>query len=116
MRRIEVVNLDRWVSGFLRKNGYTYTIDYGERTRPLWEKALTLAPDDLGYDDVFYREEWERIIQPQAIFSFNDYLKAPRVGRGIRLSRQNRKAIWPIFEEYRVLLNENNLRGRRSVE
>ena len=110
MRRIEVVNLDRWVSGFLRKNGYTYTIDYGERTQPLWEKALTLAPDDLGYDDGFYREEWERIIQPQAIFSFNDYLKAPRVGRGIRLSRQNRKAIWPVFEEYRVLLNENNLR------
>ncbi|MEI6259923.1 MAG: UvrD-helicase domain-containing protein [Deltaproteobacteria bacterium] len=110
MRRIEVVNLDRWVSGFLRRSGYTYNIDYGERTWPLWEKALTLAPDDLGYDDGFYREEWERIIQPQAIFSFNDYLKAPRVGRGIRLSRQNRKAIWPLFEEYRVLLNENNLR------
>jgi hypothetical protein len=40
MRRIDVINLDRWVSGFLRKNGYTYTIDYGERTRQLWEKAL----------------------------------------------------------------------------
>jgi hypothetical protein len=110
MRRIDVINLDRWVSGFLRKNGYTYTIDYGERTRPLWEKALTLAPDELNYEDGFYREEWERIIQPQAIFSFDDYLKAPRVGRGIRLSRQNRKAVWPVFEEYRVLLNENNLR------
>ena len=110
MRRIEVVNLDRWVSGFLRKNGYTYAIDYGERIRPLWEKALTLAPHELGYEDGFYREEWERVVQPQAIFSFDGYLKAPRVGRGVRLSRQNRKAIWPVFEEYRVLLNENNLR------
>jgi superfamily I DNA/RNA helicase len=61
-------------------------------------------------DDSFYREEWERIIQPQAITTFAEYLKAPRVGRGVRLTRPNRKAIWPVFEEYRVLLNENNLR------
>ncbi len=110
MRRIEVVNLDRWVSGFLRKNEYTYDIDYGKRTKPLWEKALTLAPSELGLNDSFYREEWDRVIQPQAISSFADYLTASRVGRGVRLSRQNRKYIWPVFEEYRVLLNENNLR------
>jgi hypothetical protein len=105
MRRIEVVNLDRWVSGFLRKNEYTYDIDYGKRTKP-----LTLAPSELGLNDSFYREEWDRVIQPQAISSFADYLTASRVGRGVRLSRQNRKFIWPVFEEYRVLLNENNLR------
>jgi len=110
MRRIEVVNLDRWVSNFLRKNGYTYDIDYGRRTKPIWEKALTLAPSELGFDDSFYREEWDRVIQPLAISSFSDYLKATRVGRGIRLTRQNRKSIWPVFEEYRLLLNENNIR------
>jgi superfamily I DNA/RNA helicase len=110
MRRIEVVNLDRWVSGFLRKNGYTYDIDYGKRTKPLWEKALTLAPSDLGLDDSFYREEWDRVIQPLAVSSFADYLKATRVGRGKRLTRQNRKSIWPVFEEYRLLLNENSIR------
>jgi superfamily I DNA/RNA helicase len=110
MRRIEVVNLDRWVSGFLKRNGYTFDIDYGERTGPLWEKALTLAPAELGLDNRFYREEWERVIQPQGITSFSEYLNASRVGRGIRLSRQQRKAIWPVFEEYRVLLNENSLR------
>lgn len=110
MRRIEVLNLDRWVSAFLRKNEYTYDIDYGQRTSPLWEKALDFVPEELGYDENFYREEWERVIQPQAISNFNDYLKASRVGRGIRLSRKNRKDVWPVFEEYRILLNENNLR------
>lgn len=110
MRRIEVVNLDRWVLSFLKKNDYNYDIDYGERTKPLWGKALTLVPSKLGLDDSFYREEWERVIQPQAITSFAEYMKAPRVGRGVRLSRPNRKAIWPVFEEYRVLLNENNFR------
>jgi superfamily I DNA/RNA helicase len=110
MRRIEVVNLDSWVSSFLKKSDYNYDIDYGKRTKPLWDKALMLAPGELGVDDTFYREEWERVVQPQAITSFAEYMKAPRVGRGVRLSRTDRKAIWQVFEEYRVLLNENNLR------
>lgn len=110
MRRIEVINLDRWVSSFLRKNDYAHDIDYGKRTKLLWDKAIALIPSELGLDDSFYREEWERVIQPQAITSFSEYFKAPRVGRGVRLTRPNRKAIWPVFEEYRVLLNENNLK------
>jgi len=110
MRRIEVVNLDRWVSAFLRKNGYNYEVDYGRRSKELWDKALTLAPTELKLDDRFYREEWDRVIQPLGILSFSDYLKAKRVGRGIRLTRQNRKSIWPVFEEYRLLLNENGIR------
>lgn len=110
MRRIEVSNLDRWALSFLRKNSYNYDIDYGERTAPLWEKTLTLAPNELDLGDLFYREEWERVIQPQEITSLAQYIKATRVGRGVRLNRLDRIAIWPVFEEYRVLLNENNLR------
>ncbi|MEA1967615.1 MAG: UvrD-helicase domain-containing protein, partial [Thermodesulfobacteriota bacterium] len=63
----------------------------------------------MGLSDVFYREEWERVIQPQSITSFQEYLKASRVGRGTRLTRKDRKAVWTVFEEYRLLLNENNL-------
>lgn len=110
MRRIEVVNLDRWVSGFLKKNGYDYKIDYGYRTEPLWNKALDLVPSELDFDLSFYREEWERVIQPQAITSVEDYIKASRVGRGVRLNRKARKAAWTVFEEYRALLNEHGLR------
>ena len=110
MRRIEVVNLDRWVSGILKKNGYDYKIDYGYRTEPLWNKALDLVPNELDFDLSFYREEWERVIQPQAITSVEDYMKASRVGRGVRLNRKARKAVWTVFEEYRALLNEHGLR------
>lgn len=42
--------------------------------------------------------------------SLDAYFKATRVGRGTRLSRKARKAIWPVFEEYRILLNEHGLR------
>ncbi|MDL2122091.1 MAG: UvrD-helicase domain-containing protein [Deltaproteobacteria bacterium] len=110
MRRIEVVNLDRWVAEFLKKNGYDYKIDYGYRTEPLWNKALDLVPSELDFDLSFYREELERVIQPQAITSVEDYMKAFRVGRGVRLNRKARKAAWTVFEEYRALLNEHGLR------
>ena len=108
--RIEVINLDRWVSGFLRKNGYEFEIDFGRRTRPLWEKAFTEANPELGLEPSFYREEWEQIIQPQGITTVSGYFKATRIGRGTRLNRKARKDIWAVFEEYRLLLDENGLR------
>ena len=108
--RIEVVNLDKWVSDFLRRNGYSSEIDYGKRTGPLWQRALDFAPPESGLAPSFYREEWERIIQPQGVSSLEEYMKAPRVGRGVRVSRSSRKAIWPVFEEYRLQLNEHGLK------
>ncbi len=110
LRRIEVVNLDRWVADFLRRQGYAYEIDYGSRTQPLWEKALTLAPDDPRLPEAFYRDEWEQVIQPQGVGSVEEYLRASRAGRGVRLNRRARMAVWPMFEEYRVLLDEYRLR------
>ena len=110
LKKIEVVNLDKWVSDFLRRNGYDFEIDYGKRSNTLWEKALDLAPEELNLPPSFYREEWERVIQPQSITTLSEYLKAQRIGRGIRLSRKARKLIWPVFEEYRILLKENGLK------
>ena len=110
LARIEVVNLDKWVSDFLKRNGYSNVIDYGRRINPLWEKALVLAPSELGLDLHFYREEWERVVQPLALSSLSEYTKAARVGRGVRLSRKDRLAVWPVFEDYRALLNEHGLR------
>ncbi len=97
--RIEVTNLDRWVSEYLRKNGYGSQIDFGRRTGPLWEKALTLAPPELGLEPSFYREEWDQVIQPLGITTVFEYFKATRIGRGTRLNRKARKELWAVFEE-----------------
>ena len=110
MRRIEVVNLDKWVSDFLKRNGYDFQIDYGRKTESLWNKALDLAPSELNLPSSFYREEWERIIQPGEITTLAEYLPVSRIGRGVRLNRKMRKDIWPVFEEYRLLMNEKGLK------
>lgn len=105
MERIEVINLDRWVRGFLRKRNYEYKILYGSDSDMYWNKAIDLKPLEVDVQDSFYREEWVRVIQPQDIDSKDKYIRASRVGRGTRLSRADRIKIWPVFEEYRNLLN-----------
>ena len=110
MARIEVVNLDAWVSQFLRQQGYSYRIDYGEQTNDLWEQTLLIGPEDA--DPIFLRNEWEQVVQPKGIDTAREYMRTSRIGRGTPLQRSERKKIWPVFEEYRSLLEENKLRER----
>lgn len=110
MSRIQVVNLDRWVNEFLQRQGYEYQVDFGERTRDLWDDAMLLIPPELDFPRAFYREEWEQVIQPHEVTSLPEYMRVARVGRGTRISRAQRKLIWPIFQEYQALLNEKQLR------
>jgi len=110
LERIEVINLDRWVFNYLRKQGYDFTIDYGKRWREIWQDAMALVPEHLQLPYSFFRDEWETVIQPIGVESLEDYFQAPRIGRGRKLSRKDRKSIWPVFEQYRGLLDEENLR------
>ncbi len=110
MKRIEVKNLDQWVFEFLRKNGYQDRIVYTDETDPLWEEALSVASPELTLPENFYKEEWGYVIQPQSIMSLSEYLKASRAGRGVRLSRTQRKAVWEVMEEYRKLLQKHRFK------
>jgi mRNA-degrading endonuclease RelE of RelBE toxin-antitoxin system len=112
LSHVEVVNLDRWVYNFLKRNGYEYKIVYpgDDILREFWEQAVTVAPDEPALPFSFYPEEWEKIIQTQEITNLKEYLKASRIGRGVALNRKARQAIWPVFEEYRLLLNQKGLR------
>ncbi|MBZ0115843.1 MAG: UvrD-helicase domain-containing protein, partial [Sandaracinaceae bacterium] len=114
MRRIEVVHLDKWTADFLKSQGYDYRIEYwdmkGSPLPDLWERALTDKPEEVGLPRAFFREEWDFVVQPAGCASYEEYRDAPRVGRGVRLSRQQRKAIWPVFEEYRNRLEAQRIR------
>lgn len=110
LSRIEVINLDQWVSRFLKRNNYDYTVTYDNKTGAYWDAAISMAPSMLKLPDSFYREEWSRVIQPQSITSVDQYKRATRVGRGTRLNRMQRVQIWKVFEEYRLLLEQEKLR------
>ncbi|MGH9481803.1 MAG: UvrD-helicase domain-containing protein, partial [Terriglobales bacterium] len=106
LSRIEVVNLDAWVANFLRKRGFRYDVVFGSADELCWSRALGSAPASARLPESFYRAEWEEVIQAQNIASVEEYVRAPRLGRGTRLSREAKRAIWPVFQEYRAQLNE----------
>lgn len=111
LSRIEVVNLDAWVSNFLKGRGYRFEPVFDGENNELWENALALAPSETGLSGEFYRQEWDEVIQPQGIDTLAEYLRAPRLGRGTKIGRATREAAWPVFREYRSQLTE---RGKRE--
>lgn len=47
-----------------------------------------------------FEEEIDRVIAGRALRSLDEYLDAPRRGRGLRLDRGNREAVWRAYERY----------------
>jgi superfamily I DNA/RNA helicase len=106
LKRIEVVNIDSWVSDFLRKRSYAYTYVGSAERNDLWEDASMMYEGTDQFPKQFFIDEWDQIIQQQGITTMKGYFKAKRIGRGRSLRVQQRKAIWPVFEEYRRLLDQ----------
>ena len=107
--RIEVINLDRRVANFLRRNGYSKDIAYGSMWRKHWRQAMLPASPEWTVPDSFYREEWEQVVQAGEITDLKSYLRVSRVGRGRRMGRNERKLAWKVFEAYRLIIKQQGL-------
>ncbi|MEZ4460839.1 MAG: AAA family ATPase [bacterium] len=110
--RIEVINLDAWVSRFLAKNQYEFEVAYfglDDKLRTIWNNVLSVHAGS-DFEPSFWREEWERVVQSQGITTLRDYLKASRAGRGVSLHRAKRMEVWKVFEAYRGELDRQNIR------
>ena len=113
MERIEVTNLDRWVVRFLHTRRYQFQLHFDRHRDPhanAWQIALDARSPRLNLPDVFYEDEWEQVIQAEAVADKQAYLAVSRAGRGTRLNRAERALIWPVFEEYRAQLAERGLK------
>lgn len=111
LEKILVVNLDQWASTVLRRFGYKPELLYDESARrSYWQAAMSAMPASADLSQHFMRAEYERVVLPQGCETAEDYMRASRVGRGGQLGRASRKAIWPVFAEYRAQLHGANLR------
>ena len=112
MDRIEVTNIDAWITRFLKRFNYDYRVVYEtNKDREIcWKIALDQMPVELGFPDTFYEEEWRHIIQAYDVKTKPEYFKISRVGRGTALSRAQRAKIWPVFEEFRNQMNRKRIR------
>ena len=116
MKKIEVIHLDAWVSRFLGQQNYSFTICYGDELDKLWEQAKTLSGESFdAYPEGFFKDEWSAIVQAQGINTLQEYAIAQRIGRGVRLNRKDRIAVWKVFEEYRTLMDKKRIRDSAAA-
>lgn len=114
LSKIEVINLDQWVQGYMRQHvsQHRLMIDR-DITNAYWKNAMYEKPDGIELPHNFFQEEWQRVIQPNGISDANSYKTTSRIGRGTRLDRSQRIAIWPVFEAYRRQLDMN---GQKELD
>lgn len=114
LRHIEVINLDAWVSNFMRNAGYEARIEYDNRVLAnMWENAINETnADELGLPVDFYMDEWARVIIPQHALTAAKYLRCSRNGRGVGLDRKKRQTVWKVCEIYQ---RKMKIAGKRDV-
>jgi superfamily I DNA/RNA helicase len=113
MSKIEVKNLDAWVSGFMRSRKLEHRIIYDRKqdgALQAWQTALAAKDATLDLPDSFYADELEQVVLAQGLTTLDQYRTARRIGRGVILSRAKRDAVWPVFEEYRGQLASRKLK------
>lgn len=111
--RIEVINLDRWVSQFLKRKSFAREVAFfGEgrdRLDQVWRSVFDDHELPEGLSEPFIRAEWAQIVQAKGVADQRGYLKASRAGRGTPLDRKKRAALWDIFADYRARLISEGL-------
>lgn len=111
LRRIDVINIDAWVTQYLSSHGYSAKVTYKDsEIDNLWKEAMNLDTDPLGFSKEFYKEEWNRIIVAQEVFTPQLYMNAKRNGRGTSLDRKKRIQVWKVIENYQNLMKEQQIR------
>ncbi|GAB4433308.1 MAG: ATP-dependent helicase [Anaerolineae bacterium] len=105
LKRVEVVNLHRWAVAFMHSQGLNFQIASSAEVDDCWRDAFS-AVGAAPWGEAFFRQEWAQVAQTHGVTNRADYLRAPRTGRGVRLTRKERLRVWEIFEEYQRNLKE----------
>ena len=111
--RIEVINLDRWVSQFLKRKSFAREVAFFGEARDRLDQVWREVFDDHelpdGLSEPFVRAEWAQIVQAKGLTDQSAYLKTSRAGRGTPLDRKKRASLWDIFADYRARLISEGL-------
>ncbi|GIN05335.1 UvrD-helicase domain-containing protein [Planomonospora venezuelensis] len=106
-KRVEVGNVDRLAHRIVAEaeDRPPSLVGSGELTA-LWREASG------EYGPAFLLREWEQVILAQNLRTLDEYLAAPRAGRAVDLSAEQRTAVWQAVGHVTGRLAE---RGRRTL-
>jgi hypothetical protein len=95
--RVEALNIDAVAQRVLRDRGVAGSpLCFDDDERRVFEEAVRRTETALAADVV--RQEWRQVVLAQGITDADAYLATPRPGRGVRLGRLERIAVWRTIE------------------
>ncbi|MEV7013857.1 UvrD-helicase domain-containing protein [Streptosporangium sp. NPDC051022] len=105
--RVEVGNVDRLAHRVIAEaEGRAPALAGGAELAALWRET------DNDHSPAFLLREWEQVVLAQNLRTLDEYLAAPRAGRGVDLSPAERTAVWRAVEHVTGRLRE---RGKRTL-
>lgn len=95
--RLEIVHIHKLaVDLWTARTGGDFVPATTTTVARLIDEAAAAVPTDL--DPVFLRAEWDALVDPWGLRTWEAYRAHPRVGRGTPLGARQRQAAWKVFE------------------
>lgn len=111
--RVDVVNIDSLARTVVSatSSGRSFVnstrMASSNQIEQLWRTAAQQCKGD--WEAGFLNDEWSEVVLGNAIADEAGYLRVPRSGRSLRLSRPQRADIWAAIERFQVLMRAQNL-------
>lgn len=106
--RIEVTNLHALARTACSRAGWKGRIAEDDEIAQVWDEVWIGYSEELPLPKDELQREFELIIDPNGIDGEEAYLATVRSGRP-RISRQQRRAAWPVFRAFQRGLKKRNL-------
>jgi superfamily I DNA/RNA helicase/mRNA-degrading endonuclease RelE of RelBE toxin-antitoxin system len=107
--KIEVTNLHALARTICTRGGWRGKVAGKQAMDEIWQDLLeSSATNSPMFTPDFIREEYEEVVDPMGITTEDEFLTTVRSGRP-RLSRPQRKAVWPMFASFQRELKKRNL-------
>lgn len=105
--RVEFTHLHSWSLRLLRARGHEVAVDR-DRARSLFSLAWlhsgrSSVIGSMAVDIGYWYEEIGAVIKSRGLTDAEQYFALERIGRRTTLRRQQREAVWGLFEEYERL-------------
>lgn len=112
--RIEVHAIDDIGAKLYRGNIGPLTIADPVAIEQMVRNALD-GSEDVKFSERFVLGEWKDVVDAWQLDSWETYRDVKRLGRKTRISEQQRKSLWGIFERVRVALTESGKQTTASM-
>lgn len=108
---LAIQNFDKLVIN-LAKNPNYQVINQGDgminssQELELWTEVIEYTP--TKFDEKFLQGEYNEVVLPNSVTSVEEYYKAPRTGRSVRIGRKDKLEIWGLIEDFIRIKGENH--------